>query len=65
MPNRFFKLDLINFDAFQFVGKVLVVEELVAVVDVFASGVLLKDSGLTASQRLQGSPQLGILTTRK
>ena len=65
MSDRFFKLDLVNFDAFKFVGEVFVVDEFVAIVDVFASRVLLKDSGLTTSQRLQSPPQLGILNTGK
>ena len=45
---RFFELDLIDFDAEKLVCKLFIVHKSVAVVDVFASGVLLQHSRFTA-----------------
>ena len=60
-PYRFLHLDLVDLDAEQLVPEVLVEVEAVSVLHVLPAGVLVEDTGLTASQRLERTLQLPFL----
>lgn len=58
---RFFHLDLIDLDAEQLVLKFVVEIESISVLHVFATRVLVEDTGFSAGQGLQRTPELSVL----
>lgn len=61
MTYCFLHLDLVDFDAEEFVFEVVVEVEAVSVLHVFPSGVLVEDAGFSAGQGLQRTPELALL----
>lgn len=61
---RFLHLDLIDLNAEQLVLKFIVEIEPVSILNIFPTGVLIKDTGFSAGQGLQRTPELSILCER-